>query len=328
MQTFCVGNYLIDLPRGSVPTRLETDLGRERHSAKFFAYPGRSRRSFQNKVIDRWEAIKDWKQDGPANSLTIFDQPSQRFDIMPDGVVMTSQHHTTNLKEWPDGSKGPQSFYETEGYLWRDGTLYQFISGVGKEGVIEAMNALQVRQDDEIPVAQGFCGGRSFFPGAPDPMDYVSFTFSLPIDTETVLVIDVPTGRSPHPDVNAFGFADLKAKILRQARRTQAGLAGQERIEAYWEKKDDDHYKTSLSAAWFAHDDNLPAPDMGFIGPDDGFPGVEIKLDANSEVEGIASPSLGEMIAPEGQAPLTVEEFTALWDGIVSSLRLRPVLQR
>jgi hypothetical protein len=328
LQTFCVGNYLIDLPRGSVPTRLETDLEKERE-AKFFAYPGRSRRSFQNKVIDRWEAIKDWKQDGTI----IFDQPSQRFDIMPDGVVMTFRHRT-KVGDWFDGTSGPKSFYETEGYLWRDGTLYEFKIGSSKDTLINAMRTLQVRQDDEIPVAQGFCGGRSFFPGKPDPMDYVSFTFRLPIDTNTVFVIDVPTGQSPRPDLSRWQSDDIKIKTLRQASRTQASLEGSEWMTYDWQRKYDDdasaEYETTLSATWFGHDKNLslppPVPGMGFVGPDDGFPGVKMKLDADISVRASSPPKVGEMIAPEGQAPLTVEEFTALWDGIVSSLRLRPVL--
>jgi len=74
MQTFCVGNYLIDLPRGSVPIYLETELSGNRY-AKVRTYPDRSRWDFQRRVIDRWEAIKDWKKDG----VIVFDEPSERF---------------------------------------------------------------------------------------------------------------------------------------------------------------------------------------------------------------------------------------------------------
>lgn len=324
MQTFCVGNYLIDLPRGSLPIRLETRIKKER-KAEFLAYPDRSRADFQHKVIDRWEAIKDWKKDGSI----VFDQPSQRFDIMPDGVVMTSQHYTM-VANWPDGTSGPKSFYETEGYLWRDGTLYEFKIGSSKDTLIKAMQTLQVRKDDEIPVTQGFCGGRSFFPGPPDPMDYVEFVFRLPIETDTEFRIKLPTGRSPHPDLTPFLSDDVKFKKLREASRTQAGLEGSEWMEYSW-IREGGWDSSDLSAAWFGHDKNpsLPPPVDPVVGLDNGFPGVEMKLEAGIRIsdEGAPPPKVGEMIAPKDKKPITIEEFAALWDGIVASLRPRPVLR-
>lgn len=308
MQTFCVGNYLIDLPRGSMPIRLETDLQGQRY-ANFLAYPGRSRFDFQRRVDKRWEAIKDWKQDGTI----IFEQPSQRFDIMPEGVVMTYKHHTTNLKGWPDGTSGPKSFYETEGYLWRDDTLYEFTTGSRKDSLIKAMQILQVRKDDEIPTAQGFCGGRSFFPGQPHPDDYVWFAFRLPIDTNTEFRIEIPTIQSPRPNLALFQSDDIKIKTLRESSRTLAGFAGKEWMEYYWEKESDTGYDTSMSAAWFG-----PGKEQF------GYPGIQLRLDAGIKADGIPPPKIGEMITPKDKEPITAEEFTALWDGIVASLRLRP----
>jgi hypothetical protein len=323
MQTFCVGNYLVDLPRGSVPVYLETDLSGYRQ-AKVRAYPDRSHSEFQRKVIDRWEAIKDWKKE----DLVIFDQPSQRFDIIPDGVVMTSQHHTPDPKDllYPDG---PKSFYETEGYLWREGTLYVFSDSATKERLIEAMQTLQPRKDDEIPATEGFCGGRSFFPGKPDPMDFVEFAFRLPIETSTEFRIRLPAGQSPRPDLSRWESSDIKIKTLRKASRTQAGLEGSELMMYDWQKEDEASYKTSLSAEWFGHDKNLPVPAPvmgGTVYPDNGFPGITMRLNANSEAEGVAPPKVGEMVAPKDKAPMTIEEFSALWDGIVASLRLRPTV--
>jgi len=243
---------------------------------------------------------------------------------MLDGVVMTFKHRTTDLKGgWPDGSTGPRSFYETEGYLWRDGTLYEFSVGSSKETLINAMQSLQPRKEEEIPVTEGFCGGRSFFPGKPNPMDYVWFAFRLPIETNTEFRIMVPTGQSPHQDVNALRLDTLKMKKLRDASRAQADFEGKEWIEALWQKKNDDHYATILAASWFGSIKNRPARVGPITGPDDGFPGMEMKLSASTEAKGISPPQVGKMVAQEGKKPITVEEFTALWDGIVASLRPR-----
>lgn len=308
MQTYCVGNYLIDLPRGSEPIRLETRLQGNRLST-FFAKPGVSRQDFERHVIKRWEVVKDQKKNG----LVVLDGPAQRFEVMPDGVLITLNHHTTELKNWPDGSTGPQAFYETEGFLWRDETLYQFTSGSNKDGVINAMKSLQVRKDEEIPVGKGFCGGLSFFPGQPEANDYVWFAYRLPVEPHTEFRIKLPAIQPPRPDLALFESGQVKVKKIRDAKRNIAGVAGEEWIEYVWYNRFAGVYETSLGAAWFG------------AGPDEfGYPGIQIRLDTSSKAENIPPPKVGEMIAVEGQRTMSVEDFTALWDGIAATLRLRP----
>ena len=323
IQTFCVGNYLIDLPRGSEPILLETNLTGNR-SSKLVSWTGKSRADFEREVTDRWNAVKDVKK----NEQAIFDQPAQRFETMADGVVITFNHHTTDLKSWPDGSTGPKSFYDTEGYLWRDGILYVFTSGLGKEGVIKAMQSIQVRRNDEIPVGKGFCGGLSFFSGEPDPMDSVEFAFLLPIDTKTEFRIKLPTGQSKRPDLSSLHSNELNVKTLRMASRIQSGLAGSEWMEYAW-IREGERDSSSLYATWFGHDKHLSVPptlEPAVISPGSGFPGVEIQLEADVQIgnQGTSPPKLGEMIAIEDKKTMGSEEFTALWDGIINSLRRRP----
>ncbi len=323
MQTVCVGNYLIDLPRGSEPVLLETDLAGNR-SSKLISRAGKSRTDFQRQVANRWDAVKDLKKDGQV----IFDQPAQRFETMADGVVITFNHHTTDLKSWPDGSTGPKSFYDTEGYLWRDGILYVFTSGLGKEGVIKAMQSIQVRRNDEIPFGKGFCGGLSFFSGEPDPMGSVEFAFLLPIDTKTEFRIKLPTGQSKRPDLTSLHSDDVKAKTLRMASRIQSGLAGSEWMEYAW-MREGERDSLNLYATWFGHDKHLSVPptlEPAVISSGTGFPGAEIQLEAEVEIrdQGAPPPKLGEMIAIEGKKTMSSEDFTALWDGVVPTLRRRP----
>lgn len=308
MQTFCVGNYLIDLPRGSEPLRLETELAGNR-SAKLLSWPNTSHEEFMARVNKRWSEIKDLATDGAIT----FEQPSQRFNVTPDGVVMTSQHHTMDLKEWPGGGSGPKSFHETDAFLWRERTLYVFSSGIGNDGVINAMKSLQIRKDEEIPVGKGFCGGLSFFPGQPEANDYVWFAYRLPVEPHTEFRIEVPTGRSPHPDLALFESDQAKVRKLRDAKREIAGIAGEEWIEYVWLNELKGIYETSLAAAWFG------------AGPDEfGFPGIQLRLDTTSKAENAPPPKVGEMIAVEGKRNMSAEDFTALWDGIAASLRVRP----
>lgn len=309
MQTYCVGNYLIDLPRGSEPIRLETTLDGNR-SATLISWPGISRQEFLRRLDKRWSEIKDITADG----TTVFDQPSQRFEVIPDGVLITSRHYTMNLEAWPGGGSGPKSFYETEAFLWREGTLYVFSSEVGKEGVINAMKSLQVRKEDEIPVGKGFCGGMSFFPGKPEANDYIWFAYRLPVEPHTEFRIKLPAIRPPHPDLTLFESDQIKVKKLRDAQRKIAGVTGEEQIEYVWHNRFDGVYETSLAAAWFG------------AGPEEfGFPGVQMKLDTTSKAESASPPKVGEMVGAErGEKAMNVENLIALWDGITATLRQRP----
>lgn len=307
MQTFCVGNYLIDLPRGSEPLRLETDLAGDR-SSTFFAKSGVPRRDFEQLVSDRWEAVKNQKKNG----LVVLDRPPQRFEVIADGIVITLNHRTTDLKNWPDGSTGPQAFYDTEGFLWRDETLYQFTSGSNKEGVINAMKSLQVRKDEEIPVGEGFCGGLSFFPGEPEANDYVWFAYRLPVEPHTEFRIKLPAIQPPRPDLALFESDQIKVRKLRDAKREIAGISGEEWIEYVWHNRFKGVYETAMEAFWFG------------AGPEEfGFPGIQLRLDASSNAENIPPPKIGEMIVVEGKRTMSPEDFTALWDGIAATLRPR-----
>lgn len=307
MQTFCVGNYLIDLPHGSEPIRLETRIKGDR-STTMLSWPNTSREEFISQVNKRWSEIKDLATDG----ATTFEHPSQRFDVVTDGVVMTSQHHTMNLKEWPGGDRGPKSFYETDGFLWREGVLYVFSSSFGKEGVINAMKTLQVRRNEEIPVGKGFCGGLSFFPGEPEANDYVWFAYRLPVEPHTEFRIKLPAIQPPRPDLALFESDQIKVRKLRDAKREIAGISGEEWIEYVWHNRFKGVYETAMEAFWFG------------AGPEEfGFPGIQLRLDASSNAENIPPPKIGEMIVVEGKRTMSPEDFTALWDGIAATLRPR-----
>ena len=85
----------------------------------------------------------------------------------------------------------------------------------------------------------------------------------------------------------------------------------------------------NLYATWFGHDKHLSVPptlEPAVISSGTGFPGAEIQLEAEVEIrdQGAPPPKLGEMIAIEGKKTMSSEDFTALWDGVVPTLRRRP----
>jgi hypothetical protein len=226
MQTFCVGRYLIDLPKGSVLFRAESSAGGEA-DAVFFADHSVTHSQFLERVQARWAELKELKQD----KREVFEKPSERIEVIKDGVVFTFRHRSRYEDEWPGGDKGLQHFYETEGYLWQNNVLYRFSDATTKEDVISSMKRLVFRQDDEIPSRQGFCGGRSFFPGSPQERESVNFAFRLPTNPPIELRIDLPSGRPPKQNLALFNSNEFKASMVRDAKIFIGDMGGRNGLQ-------------------------------------------------------------------------------------------------
>lgn len=307
MQTFCVGRYLIDLPRGSTLSKAEASVGSS--SVDFLTNHPISLAEFRNKVHARWSEIKDLRRDRDI----VFTEPSQRSEVLPEGTVFTFRHHATDAREWPDGSKGRHFFYETEGYLWREETLYHFSAGSMKDSLIAAMHQLRPRKDETIPQTQGFCAGRSFFPGQPEDGESTNFVFHLP--TTPLVEFRIGTMNEGLQKLNPADYSvpDLKMLLLRDTRHTIGDLTGEEWILSATGKNPGGIYNSSITAYW-----QRPAGESL-----SRQPSINLKLDLDIDEE--ARPAnYGEFPPSNARGEIGKEEFLALWDGILKTLRPRP----
>lgn len=311
MQTFCVGRYLIDLPKGSVLFRAESSAGSDADVDFFADYPV-PRHEFAEKTLKRWEELKELKKDGNE----VFEKPSERIEIMQDGVVFTFRHRADYEDEWPSGAKGWLHFYETEGYLWRNNVHYRFSGGRVKKEIEIAMRRLVLRQDDEIPSHQGFCGGRSFFPGPPQERESVNFAFRLPTNPPIELRIDMPSGRPPKQNLALFNSNEFKASMVRDAKLSIGSMGGEEWITTSTENKFENRYNSSMDAHWYYVKETIQAPLPGELG-------IHVRMEFDVDTE-TPPPTFGELPPAKAEGEVGKEEFLALWDGILKTLRPRP----
>ena len=311
MQTFCVGRYLIDLPKGSVLFRAESSAGGEA-DADFFADHSVTHSQFLERVQARWAELKELKQD----KREVFEKPSERIEAVQDGVVFTFRHTSYYLDEWPGGDKGLQHFYETEGYLWRNNVLYRFSDATTKEEVVSSMKRLGFRQDDEIPSHQGFCGGRSFFPGPPQERESVNFAFRLPTNPPIELRINMPSGRPPKQNLALFNSNDFKASMVRDAKLSIGSMGGEEWITTSTESKFENRYNSSRDAHWYYVKETIQAPLPGELG-------IHVRMEFDVDTE-TPPTTFGELPPAKAEGEVGKEEFLALWDGIHKTLRPRP----
>jgi hypothetical protein len=307
MQTFCVGRYQIDLPRGSVLYRAISSAGGAA-SADFSAVQPVPRHEFENTVHERWVAIQKLKLDALGQPFT---QPAERTELSSDTILFTF-NHITRSGRWPGGVTGTKSFYDTEGYLWRNETLYRFSGGSVEDRVSAAMRRLQPHSNTDIPNAQGFCAGHSFFPGAPEDGESTDFAFHLPTNPPVELRIGTMGGDFVKQDPSMFDMADLKMSFVRDTHRGIGDLAGDEWI--YFDASRRGHIDTyGLGAYW-----HRPAGASISRQP-------SINVQMNIDIKDESSSSFLRDFPPKkAEGDIGKEEFLALWDGILKTLRPRP----
>ncbi|BBN87885.1 T6SS immunity protein Tli4 family protein [Azospira sp. I09] len=311
MQTFCVGRYLIDLPKGSVLFRAESSAG-GKAAVNFFSDTPVTYSQFLEKIRIRWEELKELKKDGNE----VFEKPSERIEFLQDGVIFTFRHRSDYEDEWPGGDKGLQHFYDTEGYLWRSSVLYRFYGGIVRNETETAMQHMILRQDDELPSRQGFCGGRSFFPGPPQERESVNFAFRLPTNPPIELRINMPSGRPPKQNLALFNSNDFKASMVRDAKLSIGSMGGEEWITTSTESKFENRYNSSMDAHWYYVKETIQAPLPGELG-------IHVRMEFDVDTE-TPPPTFGELPPAKAEGEVGKEEFLALWDGILKTLRPRP----
>ncbi len=311
MQTFCVGRFLIDLPRGTtISSAISTGRG-----ARFSAVAGVSRAKFGWKVADRWTELEKLKADTYGKAYI---EPSKRLEPMPDAVVFAYEHV---LLTGPDafGVDRDRVYAETEGYLWRGDVLYSFTYLASTEQIIDTMRTLQMLPDDAVPTEPGFCGARSFFPGGYRP-ESVTVAFDLPtnpkisfrIETTTYPGGGPPPEERPRPDFSLFEDKDYKTLIHRDAKRRVDGRSGVEWSFGQTERVYKNH-GTDVTVRWFAQG----APDSSLN------PAFTVTQEISYETEDPPSP-WGDFPPKLSPDAIDKEAFLTYWDTILDTLRPRP----
>jgi hypothetical protein len=210
------------------------------------------------------------------------------------------------------------SDFDILAYFWRDKQLYTFHYGAPNDGVqkskdnlLKAFALIQPRSNDDIPQAAGACIDSGFVPGSGYRSESIGGRFDFPDYPRLRLVISTDVTDRPdregllarvarHTPAMMTQFPDTKIRTLRKTARTVNGFSGEELIEVLGAHENDPLAKgNTFNANW------------EFNGPPKSMeqPAISIALSYDDG---------------DGSKKLTDEEFLALWDAVVGSLRPRP----
>jgi hypothetical protein len=301
----------VDLPRGSQLKMALSSAG-----AKFTHRPHVTREEYLKLVEQRWQELQALTEDEYGEP---FIEPSKRIDVAEDAVLFAYKHTVLTL-----GPTKGDIIYSVEGYLWRDYTLYTFPPPQTNEidEIIETMMTLQKRAVEEIPVGPGLCAAGSFFPGNVYG-ESVAFVFDIParqgrpyffrFETSTLYGEDarIMNRRRSTRELIPFLPSNSRIHIERDRDRTLAGMIGNESVAGFIENNHGSH-SYGVDADW-----EFPGDIRSNQRP-------HILLSMGISYKTPEAPTRKGFPKPGADGTDPEEDFLAVWEAILKSLRPRP----
>jgi len=328
MQPHCFGRFLIDLPSGARVDSASLTINDISIAYDEFV----SHEEFEARMAKRWQELQALTKDDYNRPYA---EPSKRLTPIPNGEIFLYEYEYLDGLDVHGVDRGPRLIHQAEGYLWRDEVLYEFKSRLkGEEKIAALMPRIETRADSRPPTQPGFCFGRGLLEtsGAFEVADaHVSFTFPGQEDFGLIAGERIFDGEAEKPllqrrteklPFNQAMFAEaLKRKPglvygehkYRFSKRPIAKFEGEEIVVGSTEKKFT--YSTSVGSEWEY---------VGKSGSNE-LPALSLNMGVSFTTQQAPSP-LGafpsKAIAPKA---ISEEEYFALWDAILKSLRPRPV---
>ncbi len=306
MKTVCVGRYLID-----VPDEAEVSLSHERIDGFDIHTVEESTSEFQQRMAAREAEIRRHGGD-PSRGGGIVGAHDLRI---PGMVGRTVVYGRTRSHEFVDGRRADVEWVSVEGHAHIEGVSFTLSANYVDEADARAVEALlgrlQLRRENDIPKAPGFCISRAVFaePLPAHKSEQIAMHFSMPDHPDVALTLLSVAGGRPGPgllaryqELDGSAGADelLRVTKLRAEKRNINGLPGEELVERIREF----NFTTTYTLNWEARGagENLLLP--------------YISLEAQA--------GIGERPGdkPAG-ASLHEDALLALWDSVASSIRLR-----
>lgn len=224
--TWCIGRYLIDLPKG---TKVEADFMTK--GSKVFTYTGISMQQFRDTVATKRQTLKETPHHNGGVMLVYIDT------IANDYITLVSWASEANKRVYN---------YETFQYMEQHQVLYIF-SGLGTADENQRKSAtaaqrssrgeLRYRAPAEVPSECGFCINEGLImTSSPNREEYTA-VMRLPQYPDVVLELESYVTNSPGDFSNQqaipFGLSIanyFQTKTLRNRKRDIAGAKGSEHL--------------------------------------------------------------------------------------------------
>ncbi|WP_249777033.1 T6SS immunity protein Tli4 family protein [Herbaspirillum sp. C9C3] len=306
VSTFCTGRFLLDLPAGSVVSG-----GNYRYDyARLDKPKAMSLEEFEAEMVAKEKALRSTKHKVEPSLLRVLVKPDPYSRIF----VYWEESFITSIAQ-------------VDGYRWIDGTRYLFKSEAGmskprtgtksyQEDAVERMQAilagLRTRSTYEIPTEPGYCFDGGFIANPEWEMEEAAIDIDIAGHPDAyVSVWFYPLARSAHSEplldrvggvLQMLGRMATSVHVLRRGDRKVGPYQGQEFL--------------------------VTAPNSGgvrghsFLWETEGegtldAPALKIELTTgHRDKNGNAQ-----------QTRLTDEQAMKLWDQVLDSFRLRPVIE-
>lgn len=307
-KTVCVGRYLVDVPASAAVTSshqmidgFEIDQVRENEA------------SFRDRVAMRETALMAQRTDRNVDDKgALMEARDIRVPGMVGRTLIYGKDHTYGIEQ---GHRVEVEWVSVEAYVHKAGRNFVLSMRYGSEAkadVAEALLArLQIRDENEVPSASGFCilGGLFVEPLPPHQTEHIVVHLGLPGHADIgMTVASLPGGgrkssllsRAAINDEEASLDELLRVTALRTGKRTINGMDGEEVLERAREV----NFVTTFGFMWETQGriDDVLRP---FI---------------SLELQGGMNPAQG---GKQVESSLRQDALLALWDSISSSIRLR-----
>ena len=335
-QTYCIGRVLVDLPQSLSLSRPEVaktissslDLGRMQITTR----TNISKAEFQRLVEARWKEVQSYTRNSNNKPYA---QPSSRQNIRTNGVLFAFNHEMieSNVRR----ENGRTVFdnvivNDAEGYFWDNGTMFIVKDGTyskTNDKVADILSRMSYMKPGDIPDEPGICVNGGFI-----AHQYLKtserYIWSVTLPRGLRLTIQSGTDVREKPMLEQFrGLprANLEdddmiygTQQYRAAHRTtDTHLPADEMINGVTKGDEEPgsrpEYETSISGRWEYMGQKLPnaAP---FVRAEMSL--VPIKTTYRPAELGGYPPQTQGSIHP------TQEEFMAVWDLVMGSIRFYP----
>jgi hypothetical protein len=306
-QTLCLGRFVVQMPADLEPLSKKYKY----NGSEIETTPGVSRRKFDYLIQTREQELTDQKRDdstlGKFTPTTI-PWLEKAVSPQPDSRLLVYQDFENRKRN---------TGYDTEGYVWRDKTMFFLKSSATADKVplamayiSDVMGRIKARDNATVPTEAGYCFDGGLMTGGTKFFEFAKAYFKRP-DTPGDLVFGIEMRPNLESDdklldrvprlMQMMGNLVNHTRTLRRGDRSLAGLDGQEMLTKI--------NADGVTAYYFIWE---------FMGKEGSVihPNTHIEL----RIGGQRVNGLGD----RQSAVLSEEDALVLWDELLNSLRLRP----
>lgn len=359
MRTLCIGRLMIDIPARYYPVPSQNTVKVQSSFSLFnksvsLEYPV-TLDEYNQTVEARWQEIN--KDARNFHDLSIYKRPPEKLSPRPNGYILAYGFDETYGTKWVDGELIKVDVAianDAIGYYWIDGSMFTIKSpgsSLATRGITDIINHLSSYDWSKEPTETGICLYQGFFEKYYAPgFEQVTLSIEFTDQFGFSLITKMGEGRNPNyptellrigeelrskPEgtqeddfgrlyvYRVYRAADYKSPYFNGeeiVRSISSGVSGNDsrgwanEMLARWEVVGElyEDNKTYISIDGTPYTPKINYPDILFQ--------MSVKTQTNFKPQEPGYPP----VSNDGMQIPTEEEFFAVWDAMVNSIRFYP----